>query len=145
RVFKIFQERGVDQDIAWIGSGKLGFPDRAIVSFAMGVDLINIAREAMLSIGCIQAQKCHTDHCPAGVATQSEYLQKAIQPEIQALRFARFCQSLRNEILAVTHAAGYEHPSQFTMKDIEIGSGPGVFSTLSQVYGYEAVRRSKVA
>ncbi|MBU6374401.1 MAG: FMN-binding glutamate synthase family protein [Bdellovibrionales bacterium] len=145
RVFKIFQEHGVDQDLAWIGSGKLGFPDRAIVSFAMGVDLINIAREAMLSIGCIQAQKCHTDHCPAGVATQSEYLQKAIQPEVQSLRFARFCQSLRNEILAVTHAAGYEHPSQFTMKDIEIGSGPGVFSTLAQIYGYEATRRSKGA
>jgi len=141
RVFTIFQEQGIDQDVAWIGSGKLGFPDRAIVAFAMGVDLINIAREAMLSIGCIQAQKCHTDRCPAGVATQNEYLARAIEPEVQALRYARFCQSLRNEILSVTHAAGYEHPSQFTMRDIEVGSGPGTFSTLEKVYGY-AVRRA---
>jgi glutamate synthase (ferredoxin) len=140
RVFRIFQEQGIDQDIAWIGSGKLGFPDRSIVAFAMGVDLINIAREAMLSIGCIQAQKCHTDRCPAGVATQSEYLGRAIEPEVQSLRYARFCQSLRNEILSVTHAAGYEHPSQFTMRDIEVGSGPGTFTTLEQVYGY-SVRR----
>ncbi|MEN9723062.1 MAG: hypothetical protein RJB38_1048 [Pseudomonadota bacterium] len=142
RVFKVFQEHEVDQEVVWVGSGKLGFPDRAIVAFAMGVDLINIAREAMLSIGCIQAQKCHTDRCPAGVATQSEYLQKAIDPEIHALRYARFCQSLRNEILAVTHASGYEHPSQFTMRDIEIGAGPGQFETLERVYGYD-VRRPK--
>ena len=140
RVFRIFQGEGIDQELTWIGSGKLGFPDRAIVAFAMGADLVNIAREAMLSIGCIQAQKCHTDRCPAGVATQSEYLARAIEPEVQSLRYARFCQSLRNEILAVTHAAGYEHPSQFTMRDIEVGSGPGTSSTLAQVYGYD-VRR----
>jgi glutamate synthase domain-containing protein 2 len=29
-----------------------------------------VAREAMLAIGCIQAQRCHTNHCPTGVATQ---------------------------------------------------------------------------
>jgi glutamate synthase (ferredoxin) len=131
-------EQGIQDQVVWIGSGKLGFPDRAIVAFAMGADLINIAREAMLSIGCIQAQKCHTDRCPAGVATQSRYLQKAIDPKVQALRYARFCQSLRNEILAVTHAAGHHHPTEFTMEDIEVGSGPGLFTTLRQVYGYES-------
>lgn len=140
RVYKIFADSGVAREIAWIGSGKLGFPDRAIVAFAMGADLVNIAREAMLSIGCIQAQKCHTDRCPAGVATQSVYLQKAVDPKVQSLRYARFCESLRNEILAVTHAAGYEHPSQFTMDDIEISSGPGLFTPLRQVYGYEVKR-----
>jgi glutamate synthase domain-containing protein 2 len=38
--------------------------------------------EAMLSIECIQAQKCHTDRCPAGVATPSDYLSQAIIPEV---------------------------------------------------------------
>ena len=28
-------------------------------------------REAMFALGCIQAQRCHTDHCPTGVATQN--------------------------------------------------------------------------
>ena len=138
RVYREFMNQGIQDQVVWIGSGKLGFPDRAIVAFAMGADLINIAREAMLSIGCIQAQKCHTDRCPAGVATQSRYLQKAIEPKVQALRYARFCQSLRNEILAVTHAAGHHHPTEFTMEDIEVGSGPGLFTTLRQVYGYES-------
>ena len=75
RVYSLFlRERMADQ-VVWIGSGKLGFPDRAIVAFALGCDMINIAREAMLSIGCIQAQKCHTDRCPAGVTTQDPRLQ----------------------------------------------------------------------
>jgi glutamate synthase domain-containing protein 2 len=140
RVYKIFHDEGVSDRVVWIGSGKLGFPDRAIVAMALGCDLINIAREAMLSVGCIQAQKCHTDHCPAGVATQSAWLQRGLVPAVQSLRFQRFCQSLRNEILAVTHACGYEHPSQFTAQDIEVSSGPGTFSTLEQIHGYTPSR-----
>lgn len=136
RVYKIFQEEKMSEKVVWIGSGKLGFPDRAIVAFSLGADLVNIAREAMLAIGCIQAQKCHTGGCPAGVATQSEYLQRAVDPAVQSVRYARFCQSLRNEILAVTHACGYEHPSQFTSRDIELSAGPGTFKTLEEVYGY---------
>lgn len=141
RVYKTFVEERMADQVVWVGSGKLGFPDRAIVAFAMGADMINIAREAMLSIGCIQAQKCHTDHCPAGVATQNKYLQRGLDPEVQSIRFTRFCQSFRNEILAVTHACGYEHPSQFKMDDIEVGAGPGVFKTLEDIYGYKLSRQ----
>lgn len=141
RVYKTFVDEKMAEQVCWIGSGKLGFPDRAVVAFAMGVDMINIAREAMLSIGCIQAQKCHTDHCPAGVATQRPGLQKAILPEHHALRFMRYCQSFRNELLAVTQACGYEHPSQFTGRDVELSSGPGVFRTLEEIYGYTPVRK----
>lgn len=141
RVYKTFLDEGIADDITWIGSGKLGFPDRAIVAFCMGVDMVNIAREAMLAIGCIQAQKCHTGNCPAGIATQSSYLQHAVDPEVQSIRYARFCQSLRNEILSVTHACGYEHPCQFTMQDVEVSAGPGVFKSLRDVYGYDLVRK----
>lgn len=140
RVYKTFFDEGAAEEVTWIGSGKLGFPDRAIVALALGADLINIAREAMLSIGCIQAQKCHTDHCPAGVATQSRSLQRGLDPDVQSVRFARFCQSFRNELLAVTHACGYEHPSQFTADDIEVSAGPGIFKTLREVHGYTPAR-----
>ncbi|MBI3543259.1 MAG: FMN-binding glutamate synthase family protein [Deltaproteobacteria bacterium] len=141
RVYKTFLEEKMADKVTWIGSGKLGFPDRAVVAFAMGVDMINIARESMLSIGCIQAQKCHTDRCPSGIATQSSWLQAGLDPHVQSQRFARFCQSFRNELLAVTHACGYEHPSQFTAEDVEVGSGPGTCKTLKEVYGYTPDRK----
>ncbi len=71
-VYQIFQKEGITQDIVFGASGKLGFPADILKILAMGADFVNIAREAMMSIGCIQSQECHTDHCPVGVATQNK-------------------------------------------------------------------------
>src|SRR3712207_9307827 len=74
RVYRLFAERGLHERVVFAGGGKLGLPDNAVVAFALGCDLVNVAREAMLAIGCIQAQKCHTDTCPTGIATQNAWL-----------------------------------------------------------------------
>src|SRR5262249_6776469 len=95
RVQKIFTERGVHQQIVFVGSGKLGFPEAAVFAFALGCDTINVAREAMLSIGCIQAQRCHTNHCPTGVATQHPWLVRGIDPTLKAARLANYIVTLR--------------------------------------------------
>lgn len=102
----------------------------------MGVDLIQVAREAMMAIGCIQAQKCHTGHCPAGIATQSKWLQGGLNVEEKAKRMARYIQSFRKELLAVSYACGYQHPCQFTGREIEFSTGVNQFSTLHEVIGY---------
>ena len=41
--------------------------------------------------------------------------------------------------LLLGHACGYEHPCQFTGKDIEISSGINIFNSLEKVLGYEKV------
>ena len=137
RVFSLFQKQGIEKDVVWIGSSKLGFPDRAIVAFAMGCDLIHIAREAMISIGCIQAQECHTDHCPTGIATQNKWLEAGINIKDKANRFANYLQTFRQELLQLSHTTGYHHPGQFTSNDIELGLGSGIFSLLSDNIGYK--------
>lgn len=137
RVFPIFQAEGISENVIWIGSGKLGFPDRAIVAFAMGCDLIQVAREAMLAIGCIQAQKCHTGHCPAGIATQNRWLQGGVDVEDKAIRMTRYVQSFRKELLALSYACGYQHPCQFNGREIEFCIGVNDFSRLDKVLGYE--------
>jgi glutamate synthase domain-containing protein 2 len=139
RVYKIFHDLGIAEEIVWIGSAKLGFPDRAIVGFAMGCDLIYVAREAMLSIGCIQAQHCHTGFCPAGIATQSPWLQAGLDIEDKSDRFARYIQAFRKELLHLAHAAGYQHPAQFRGKDIEMSIGQNEFASLDSVMGYQRV------
>ena len=80
RVQKIFTEHGLHQRILFIGSGKLGFPEAAVFAFALGCDAINVGREAMMAIGCIQAQQCHTNHCPTGVATHHPWLVRGVDP-----------------------------------------------------------------
>ena len=65
-VYRRFAGAGLQDDVFFIGAGKLGLPETAVVAFALGVDSVNVAREAMFALGCIQAQKCHTDACPTG-------------------------------------------------------------------------------
>lgn len=137
RVYNLFQQNGASSEVVWIGSGKLGFPDRTIVALAMGCDMVNIGREAMLSIGCIQAQKCHTGFCPAGIATQNKWLEAGVDPEKKAEYFANYIKSFRKELLSLAHAAGYEHPGQFTAEDIEFSTGVNKFSTLDDVLCYQ--------
>jgi len=136
RVYQIFQHAGLSRGIVWIGSGKLGFPDRAIVAYAMGCDMISVAREAMLSIGCIQSQACHTGHCPTGIATMSSWRQGGLHIDTKAQRLARYVQGFRKELLSLAHTAGYEHPAQFTPEDIELSTGVNKFSELGEVMGY---------
>ena len=136
RVFRVFLEAGATDRVVWIGSGKLGFPDRAVVAFAMGCDLIQIAREAMMAIGCIQAQRCHTNHCPAGIATQSRWLQAGVNVEDKAKRLSSFIKSFRKELLDLSFAAGYQHPAQFDGGDIEVGAGINEFQPLEDILGY---------
>ncbi|MCA9566740.1 MAG: FMN-binding glutamate synthase family protein [Myxococcales bacterium] len=137
RVYQTFQDARMADRVVWVGAGKLGFPDRAVIAFAMGCDLVYVAREAMLAIGCIQAQKCHTGYCPAGVATQNAWLEAGLDVPLKAKRMHRYLESFRHELLALTWAAGYEHPCQFTGQDVEMATGVETFSTLTEVLGYD--------
>ncbi len=122
-VYKLFKNKGLTERIVFVASGKLGFPAKAAMAFAMGADCINVAREAMMSIGCIQAQICHTNRCPAGIATQSKWLQNGINVPLKSERLAQYFRTFKKEFIEITHAAGHEHPCQFTMKDIEMNVG----------------------
>lgn len=137
-IYTLLQRKGLTANVALGASGKLGFPAEILKIFAMGADYVNIAREAMISIGCIQAQECHTDHCPTGVATQNKRLARGLDPTLKSVRFGNYVNTLRKETLMMTHACGYEHPSQFLMKDIDISCGDNNKTiTAAQAYGYE--------
>ncbi len=120
RVQLVFAERNLHERIVFIGSGKLGFPDAALIGFALGCDLINVGREALLAIGCIQAQKCHTNHCPTGIATQSAWLSRGLDPNLKSVRLANYVVMLRKELLALSRACGVDHPALVTATQIEI-------------------------
>ncbi|MBX9851359.1 MAG: FMN-binding glutamate synthase family protein [Cytophagaceae bacterium] len=137
-VYKIFAERGLTDRIVFIASGKLGFPAKALMAFSMGADIVHVAREAMMSIGCIQAQVCHTNSCPAGIATQNKWLQGGVDPTLKSERFYNYVKTLRKEILEITHACGYEHPCQMTMEDVDVSMGDNNLTmTLKDTYKYE--------
>ncbi|MFE1634754.1 glutamate synthase-related protein, partial [Acinetobacter baumannii] len=59
-------------------SGKIISAFDIASTFALGADWVNSARGFMFAVGCIQAQSCHTNQCPVGVATQDKDRQKAL-------------------------------------------------------------------
>ncbi|PPK94660.1 glutamate synthase domain-containing protein 2 [Kineococcus xinjiangensis] len=136
RVYAAFAERGLAEDVTFIGAGKLGLPDNAVVAFALGCDMVNVAREAMLAIGCIQAQKCHTDTCPTGVATQNAWLSRGLDPALKSVRAANYVKTLRRDLVKVAEACGVEHPALIDAESVEILTGRTASRPLAEVYDY---------
>ena len=98
---------------------KLGAAGKIVSAFdiaralALGADWCNSARGFMFAIGCIQAQACHTNHCPVGVATQDPLRAAALDPEHKSQRVARFHRETLMALGEMTGAAGLHNPSGF--------------------------------
>jgi glutamate synthase domain-containing protein 2 len=136
RVYSAFARLGLHEQVTFVGAGKLGLPDNAVVAFALGCDMVNVAREAMLAIGCIQAQKCHEDTCPTGVATQNAWLTHGLDPALKSVRVANYIATLRRDLLKVAEACGVEHPGLIDTGAVEILTGRTTSSPLREVYDY---------
>ncbi len=98
---------------------KIGASGKLVTAFdiakvlALGADWANSARGFMFALGCIQAQACHTNHCPVGVATQDKLRQRALHVSDKATRVARFHQNTLKALAEMTGAAGLSHPGEF--------------------------------
>ncbi|MCB0350970.1 MAG: FMN-binding glutamate synthase family protein, partial [Bdellovibrionales bacterium] len=65
---------GLREDIKVIAASKITTGFGVIKRLALGADAVYASRAFMLSLGCIQALRCNSNHCPAGVATQNPQL-----------------------------------------------------------------------
>lgn len=137
RVYAEFARVGLSDRVVFVGSGKLGFPEASLMAFALGCDMVNVGREAMLAIGCIQSQRCHTDRCPTGVTTHSKWRTAGLDPELKSHRLANYVFTLRGELLALARAAGAHHPALITADDLELLDERFGSHTLREIFGYE--------
>jgi glutamate synthase domain-containing protein 2 len=135
-VYRVFVEHNLHDKIVFIGSGKLGFPQQAMLALALGCDMINVAREAMLAIGCIQAQECHTGKCPTGIATQNKWLVKGLDPQDKSARLANYLVTLRKELLSLARACGQPHPALVSLDHFDLVNGLSSRSAC-EVFGYQ--------
>ncbi len=92
---------------------------------ALGADWCNAARGFMFALGCLQAQTCHSGHCPTGVTTQDPVRQRALVVPDKTERVWRFHQNTLHALKELVQAAGLEHPDQINAAHIvrRIGDG----------------------
>ena len=94
-------------------AGKVTSAFHIAKALALGADWCNAARGYMFAIGCIQAQACHTNHCPVGVTTQDPIRQRALNVEDKSQRVARFHRNTLKALGEMAGAAGLEEPGGF--------------------------------
>ncbi len=93
-------------------SGKVATGSDVVKRLAQGADYTNAARAMMMAIGCIQAQKCHTNTCPVGVATQDPHRAQALDVGDKSTRVQRYQQATVAQALQITAAMGLTGPDQ---------------------------------
>ena len=123
RVYRLFAATDVADRTVFVGSGLLGLPANALLALGMGCDMVNVGREAMLAIGCIQAQRCHTGRCPTGITTHSRWLQRGLDPERASDRLANYVMGLRSELLRLARTCGAPHPALVALDQLELMEG----------------------
>ncbi|MCJ0766048.1 FMN-binding glutamate synthase family protein [Variovorax terrae] len=106
------------------GKIRLGCAGKVVSAFdiarmmALGADWCNSARGFMFSLGCIQAQSCHTGRCPTGVTTQDPQRQQALIVPDKAERVFHFQQNTLKALQELVQAAGLRHPQEITAHHI---------------------------
>jgi len=81
---------------------------------ALGADWCNAARGFMFAVGCIQAQACHTGHCPTGVTAADPARQRAIVVPDKAERVYNFQKNTVHALGELIAAAGLTRASDIS-------------------------------
>ncbi len=97
---------GIRNEMRIIASGKMFSAFHIIRAMALGADTVNSARGFMLSLGCIQARACNTDHCPTGIATTNPARAKALVVSDKSQRVANFHHETVKNLVELAGAAG---------------------------------------
>lgn len=124
-VDNIFRKLGIRDEVTLISSGKVATPADVARHLALGADLVHIARAFMLSIGCIMALKCHTNHCPTGIATQNKWLRRGLDPESKGVRAYNYADGLAKELRLLMAVCGVRETWQMNRRMLVMVTAPG--------------------
>lgn len=97
-------------------AGKVATGSDIVKRLIQGADFTMSARAMMMATGCIQAQKCHTNECPVGVATQDPRLMKALDVEDKSNRVFNYHRLTVREAVQLMASMGVQHPTQLTTR-----------------------------
>nr|WP_051127106.1 FMN-binding glutamate synthase family protein [Streptomyces sp. SID8379] len=93
-------------------SGKVATGADIVKRLAQGADFTNAARAMMFAVGCIQAQRCHTNTCPVGVATQDPGRARALDVPEKAVRVHHYQSATVRSAGQIMAAMGVRDPRE---------------------------------
>jgi glutamate synthase domain-containing protein 2 len=129
---------GVRQHVRIIGSGRVISGFDLAHKIAIGADLCNSARAMMFALGCIQAQRCNTNDCPTGVATQDPALVRGLVVADKAVRVKNFQHNTVRAFVELLAAGGLSSPGELRPWHILRRVSPTAVSHYGEMYEYLA-------
>lgn len=125
---------GLKKHIKIITSGKIVTGFSLFKALALGADTVNSARGMMLALGCIQARRCNTNHCPAGVATNNPRLTVGLVVEDKRVRVANFHGQTLKAFAELMGACGVAKTSEISRSHIYRRMESGRVLSLAEIY-----------
>jgi len=95
-------------------SGKISTGVDIVKRLCQGADYTNAARAMMMATGCIQAQLCHTNTCPVGVATQDPKRARALYVPDKTDRVYRYHRATIDQAMQVMASMGARTPAELS-------------------------------
>lgn len=93
-------------------SGKIATGTDLVKRMVQGADYGNAARAMMFAVGCIQAQRCHTNTCPTGVTTQDPRRARALDVRDKTPRVQRLQEATVSSALQIMASMGVTDPAE---------------------------------
>ncbi len=103
---------GLRDRVKLAASGKVATGSDIVKRLAQGADYTNAARAMMMAVGCIQSQRCHTNQCPVGVATQDPKRSRALDIPDKTERVFRYQRAVVTEAQRLIASMGLTSPDQ---------------------------------
>jgi glutamate synthase domain-containing protein 2 len=117
-------------------SGKVATGSDVVKRLIQGADYTNAARAMMFAVGCIQAQRCHTNHCPVGVATQDPRRARALDVADKSVRVHQFQRGTVASAVRIMAAMGQSGPHGLRPTMLQRRMDPTTIRSYADLYDW---------
>ncbi|WUS68413.1 FMN-binding glutamate synthase family protein [Kitasatospora sp. NBC_01246] len=127
---------GLRERIRIGASGKVATGSDLVRRLALGADFTNAARAMMFAVGCIQAQRCHTNTCPVGVATQDPRRARALDVGDKSQRVMRFQEATVKSALQIMASMGVTDPAELGPHMLQLRVDTHTMSSYADIHSW---------
>jgi len=122
--------------IRLISSGKISSGFGIVKQICLGADLCYSARAMMFALGCIQALRCNTNHCPVGVTTQDPNLVAGLVVSDKKKRVAVYHRETIKSVAEIMGSMGISRTSDLRRWHLVRRVGPNEVKHYGQIYNF---------
>jgi glutamate synthase domain-containing protein 2 len=126
----------VRKQVKVLCSGRIVSGADLVMRLATGADGCNSARAMMMALGCIQALRCNTNHCPTGVATQNPALMAGLDVGDKTKRVFNYHRETVKSVAELIGAMGVDHTSQLRPWHAMKRTGLSEISNYGELYEF---------